>query len=1202
LGKTKTQLSNSDRAAVDKNPVDDKSLPVFFDPSRARWPRIRNVLLIVGAIVLVLGGALGVSVVVPSILPALNLQPVATLRNGPRLAPRTASSVASRAPRAAIPPKGRPAHKDGAAVAPPTKDGRVTSLQPLTVGYFVNWDESSYSSLKAHLDAFDLLVPEWLHIHGADGQVTEDDPEYQKDVLTYIREERPSLRIVPLVNNWHGESFDSNNLERVLADKALRAAAIERLLKYVKNHGFAGLAIGFEGLKDSQRPFQEFLKELGARLHADKLVLLISLQAEQSDFPFAPIAELCDQVIVMAFDQHWQQGSAGPLAGADWFAQILEERCKEIPPEKLLWGIGNYGYDWAPGTETASKTFDEVMLTARDNKANLKFDKESLNPTFTYQDAQHRTHTVWFLDAVTAFNQLALASASPPRGFAIWRLGSEDPSVWNLLGKKDRLAAAAASTLAKMAFEYRANFMGEGEIYKVAAAHRDGTRDVSYDSNRELITEERYKELPLPCMVQRFGTNQRKMALTFDDGPDPRYTPLILDILRRKQVPATFFIVGSNGEQYPELIAREVEDNHEVGNHTYTHPRVSAVSEAQLRLEVSATERLLQAATDRQAVLFRAPYGSDLDPAMLDDMRPLEVVTEMGYISVGWNIDPSDFDKPDADEIVRRVVDSARKNEGHIVLLHDAGGDRSQTVKALPILIDRLRELGYELVTVSNLMDRSRDEVMPLLAGEKKVQAVINRQAFRLMNVAGKVLSLLFIAATVLGIGRLAFIAALAVVDKRKNGKKPIVPGFLPDVTVIVPAYNEEKVIVQTIVSLLASTYRGKLEILVVDDGSRDKTYECARRAFEDEPRIRIFQTPNRGKPAALNFGLRHTSAPIVVTLDADTIFRTDTIGKLVRHFADGRIGAVAGNAKVGNRVNLLTKWQALEYVTSQNLDRRAFNLLNCITVVPGAVGAWKRDLVEELGGFNPTTLAEDADLTIAIGKAGYKVVYDEEAIGLTEAPDTIRSLVRQRYRWMFGTAQAAWRHRDCLLRPKHRALGLVGLPNIVLFQVLFPFVSPILDATLLFSLGTTLLHAWQNPGSDVAESLTEISLYYLLFTAIDFGTSVLAFRMEPAEDKRLLGWLIPQRFVYRQLMYYVAIKSVLAALRGFEVGWGKLERKATVSPMPEMSAISIASVAVEDREPVLSRPARSRPDRVKWTIDPVVQVEHHNDKPTVSM
>ena len=1069
------------------------------------------------------------------------------------------------------------------------------------VGYFVNWDEPSYSSLKAHLDAFDLLVPEWLHIHGPQGQVAEDDPEYQKDVLSYIRAQRPSLRIMPLVNNWHGENFDSVNLANVLADDGLRASAINQLLKYVKDHRFAGVTIDFEGLTASQVPFQKFLKELGGRLHAAGLMLLISLQAEQSDFQFSQVAEFCDLVIVMAFDQHWAQSVPGPLAGADWFAEILEERRKDIPPEKLVWGLGNYGYDWAKGRQTASKNFDEVMLTARDNKATIKLEKQSLNPTFTYRDAQRHTHTVWFLDAVTAFNQLALAGGSPPRGFAIWRLGSEDPSIWSLLGPKKSPTPAAASALAKMAFEYRANFMGEGEIYKVAAPRKDGSRDVFYDSNRGLITDERYKEFPSPCMVQRFGTRARKIALTFDDGPDPRYTPLILDILRRKQVPATFFIVGSNAERYPELVEREVDDHHEVGNHTYTHPRVSSVSEAQLRLEVSGTERLLQVVTDRQAVLFRAPYGSDIDPSKLDDMRPLEVVTEMGYISVGWNIDPEDFAKPEANEIVRRAAEAARKNEGHIVLLHDAGGDRNQTIKALPALIDRLRGLGFELVTVSSLMDVSRNEVMPPLTAEMSVQVALNRQAFRLMNATSKTLSLLFIGATVLGIARLIFVAALAVVDKRKNGTKHVVSGFLPDVAVIVPAYNEEKVIVQTITSLLASTYRGTWEILVVDDGSRDKTYECARRAFDGEPRIRIFRTPNGGKPAALNFALRHTRAPIVVTLDADTIFRADTISNLVRHFADGRVGAVAGNAKVGNRVNVLTRWQALEYVTCQNLDRRAFNLLNCIIVVPGSVGAWRKDLIEELGGFNLTTLAEDADLTIAIGKAGNKVVYDEEAIGLTEAPDTVRTLVRQRYRWMFGTAQAAWRHRDCLLRPRYRALGLVGLPNIVLFQVLFPLVSPIVDAALAFSICTTLLHAWQNPGSDIAEPLTENLLYYLLFTVIDFGTSALAFRMEPAEDKRLLAWLIPQRLVYRQLMYYVAIKSVFAALRGFEVGWNKLERKATVSPLPEMCAIG-AAVGIEDLDPALSRQSHSRPDGSEGSIDPVVHTEYRDDETTLSV
>ncbi len=533
----------------------------------------------------------------------------------------------------------------------------------------------------------------------------------------------------------------------------------------------------------------------------------------------------------MAFDEHWLNSPAGPLASADWFADIVEQRRREIPPEKLVWAIGNYGYDWLPGSETASKTFDEVMLTARRNKAQIILDKTSLNPTFTYQDSERKQHTVWFLDAVTAFNQIALARGTPSRGFAVWRLGSEDPSIWTLLGKKSGSTSDAAANLATMTFKYRVNFTGDGEIYKVASPHRDGHRDVTYENQRGLITDERYQELPSPCMVERFGAAKaRTIALTFDDGPDPKYTPFILDVLRRKHVPATFFIVGTNAQRYPELIERELQDNHEIGNHTYTHPKVFSISTAQLRLEVSGTERLLQATTDRQAVLFRAPYGSDIDPSTMDDTKPLETVTDMGYISVGWNIDPEDWKQPPAEQIVRSVIKEAQKNERHIVLLHDAGGDRSQTVKALPVLIDRLRAQGYELVSISRLMGRTRDDVMPPLSADKKVTAVVNRQTFRLMYAVSKILYLLFLAGTVLGIARLVFIAAAAVIDKRRRRTTTVAPGFLPDVAVIVPAYNEEQVIVNTIASLLASAYRGTMEILVVDDGSRDKTCECAGR------------------------------------------------------------------------------------------------------------------------------------------------------------------------------------------------------------------------------------------------------------------------------------------------------------------------------------------------------------------------------------
>ena len=266
-----------------------------------------------------------------------------------------------------------------------------------------------------------------------------------------------------------------------------------------------------------------------------------------------------------------------------------------------------------------------------------------------------------------------------------------------------------------------------------------------------------------------------------------------------------------------------------------------------------------------------------------------------------------------------------------------------------------------------------------------------------------------------------------------------------------------------------------------------------------------------------------------------------------MRHFANPGVGAVAGNAKVGNRINLLTRWQALEYITSQNLDRRAFDALNCITVVPGAVGAWRRELIARVGGFTDRTLAEDADLTLAIRKLGYSVVYESEAVALTEAPDTVRGFIRQRYRWMYGTMQAAWIHRDVLFRRRYGALGFVALPNVIVFQVLFPLISPIMDLQLIGSLGVAAFNHWQHPDEYSPDALWRVLFYYALFVTVDYLAAILAFALERKESWWLLIWLFWQRFFYRQLMYYVAIKSTLTSLQGALVGWGKIDRKATV-------------------------------------------------------
>jgi len=375
-----------------------------------------------------------------------------------------------------------------------------------------------------------------------------------------------------------------------------------------------------------------------------------------------------------------------------------------------------------------------------------------------------------------------------------------------------------------------------------------------------------------------------------------------------------------------------------------------------------------------------------------------------------------------------------------------------------------------------------------------------------------------------------------------------------------VPAYREEKVTLRTIETLIAQEYPGELEVVVVDDGSPDDTYEVARAAYGDHPKVRVYRKANGGKASALNYGLAYASGEIVICLDADTLFAPDTVAELVEPLHDPTVGAVAGNAKVGNRINLVTRWQAIEYVTSQNLDRRAFSLLNCITVVPGAVGAWRKSLVQKAGGFSEDTLAEDQDLTLSIRRRGFSIAYADEAIGYTEAPDTLRGLAKQRFRWSFGTLQCLWKHRRTFFRTRYGLLDFVALPNVLLFQIIYPFLSPIADLMFVLSLWSAWAIREAHGATYAMTSVEQVLTYYAVFLIVDWVASIVAFMLEPDEDKSLTWLVFLQRFAYRQVMYWVVVRSVFAALRGRLVGWGKLERKATVE-LETANARTAASV-----------------------------------------
>jgi cellulose synthase/poly-beta-1,6-N-acetylglucosamine synthase-like glycosyltransferase len=435
---------------------------------------------------------------------------------------------------------------------------------------------------------------------------------------------------------------------------------------------------------------------------------------------------------------------------------------------------------------------------------------------------------------------------------------------------------------------------------------------------------------------------------------------------------------------------------------------------------------------------------------------------------------------------------------------------------------------------------------MPALS--PTVALLTDRVVFLAMSEIGFVLHWCFLGAIWLGVARLLFLVGAALWNKRRDKAEALFP---PDqgeaaVSVIIPAYNEESVIASTVRRILASTY-DKLDVIVVDDGSSDGTFAVLKDNFASEARVTLIRIANGGKANALNVGLSAARGDIVVALDADTQFNRDAIARLVRWFADERVGAVAGNAKVGNRTNMITRWQALEYVVAQNLERRALSALGTMTVVPGAIGAWRKSAVLEAGGFPADTLAEDQDLTIALQRAGYRVVFDSSAIAWTEAPDTFRGLAKQRFRWSYGTLQCLWKYRDMTFAPRYGALGLIALPQVWLFQILLTALAPFADLLLVWQLAWEGV-AWLEHGAEfTTANLQMVGLYYAIFVVVDLLAAFAGFLIERREQWSLLWWLVLQRFGYRQLLYYVVVRSLTTAVRGAVVGWGKLERTATV-------------------------------------------------------
>jgi cellulose synthase/poly-beta-1,6-N-acetylglucosamine synthase-like glycosyltransferase len=442
------------------------------------------------------------------------------------------------------------------------------------------------------------------------------------------------------------------------------------------------------------------------------------------------------------------------------------------------------------------------------------------------------------------------------------------------------------------------------------------------------------------------------------------------------------------------------------------------------------------------------------------------------------------------------------------------------------------------------LIGKNREELMPGLIAEQKPLTYAYRTVSSSLVWVNDSLKWIFYLAVFLGTFRVLFICFFAIKQRRKEQNEQL-PDYSPPLSIIVPAYNEEVGAVSTIASLLNQQYPD-FEVVFVDDGSKDKTYERVLEAYGNHPKVQVLTKPNGGKASALNYGLHRCKNDIVVCIDADTQLDSKALYHLAKPFADPKIGAVAGNVKVGNQVNMLTRWQSIEYVTAQNFDRMAFAYLNCITVVPGAIGAFRRQAIGSIGWYETDTLAEDCDLTVRIIRKGYRVTHNNEAIAITESPETYQQFLKQRFRWCFGVMQAFWKSKHVTFNKEYGSLGMVAFPNILLFGLIFPLLAPIADLTLI----STIL--WKLSGYE--QPLVNPSFYekyqllilYLVSMGIDMCVSAVAFKYQKEPMWKLL-LLFPQRLVYRPLMYYVLVKSYIKAIKGELQGWGVLKRTGNI-------------------------------------------------------
>lgn len=1132
--------------------------PVFLDPTHRRALGVTLLFILVVLTVTTIGATIFWDLANYPKLDSANLRPVQVLAaddrpQSPGLIPRQEDNACfpkvGTNPDDCIEPAEMPAAKAAAKLA-----AQATDLYAF-LPFQPDW---THISLKKNLGLVDVLMPEWydFDLDTNDLRNLDSQSAYEIQIRELIAGQRGRLKLFPVVRiiAYHGASVET---PAVIVTRSQRAA--RKLLEEAKAHDYEGMCLDFSNTwsdlgsqVDALVPaYAEIFKKAGKET-------CLSLGFDALNALDPADTALLDHLVVLVGRQ--ASGTAFPSALAP--QSLIEEQARTIAARpdagKIVVALGTQSVQWDSSTPTPSRlSYVEAMSKLGKAGSVPKTAGDTLNSYAEFTDPNGQFHLIWMQDVASAFNQISTFSETPVRRYAIWPIGGEDPAIWSLF----RPGSDIGKTLAFTDLSEYVTYSGKGPLLGYSGYPVTGIRSLSVSADDRRITDLQQIRMPAPHQLIRWGQlPDNTVFLTFDDGPDPVYTPAILDILEEADVPATFFVVGDKVDQNRDVIQRMVADGHLVGSHSFTHAELSEKSGLRTRVELAAVQKALDSATGRNTLLFRMPYGWGSGPIDGAKARPFSDVTASGYILVSSEIVPPDWERVSAGSILSFVQTEVATGSGRVIVLHDSGGNRDNVVAVLKPMIEELRRFGFRFASLAEVVGASRDELMP---DTEASASLLERVSFLFLKYLTVVLKWAFWLVVAMGVSRALAIIILSQLRKPHATRVKVAE---PAVSVLIPAYCEETVIGKTVDAVLASDY-GNFDVIVVDDGSTDGTFEVLQQHFGKNPRVKLLHKENGGKSSALNFGVANSDAEIVVAIDADTMIMPDAIGMLVHHFSDPRIGAVAGNVKVGNRRGILTKFQALEYITAQNIDRRAQELVNGILVVPGSIGAWRKAAIEAAGYYKSETLAEDADLTVSVIRAGYRVVFEPKAIAITEAPETVRQFLRQRLRWILGMMQMGWKHKAAIRKGK--GLGLISIPDLFLFGVVMPVLAPLADFAFVLALFNLVSDALSDSAIpyDTGTSV-QIVLAYLALPLLDVLIAVMAFQLEPREQRSLIALVPLQRFFYRQLLYYSALRALRRALTGRFEGWEKITRLSSVSAInagttpPGTKAVRVAEIA----------------------------------------